>query len=272
MKRLSVVILLTVVAALGAAPASPRILVGANVLVDRQPTVAHMEDSVAVNPANKLNIIGASITVDRVNTRFIDKIYVSFDGGSTWRTHNLPNYDIYDSGDPEVAFGPDGTAYVFSLMRDFSTPRGLDEIQVYRSTDGGYTWSPPARMPEADYEKVAVDRTDSRYRASVYIFGPGFTRKEKRFHGHLILLHSRDGGRTFSPELVPTVGGSVNCKTFLDYIRIDYRVTRAYPAKWDGEMLEASLPADAFLHDDESEQSPSVRLFPSPPSPKRRTA
>lgn len=46
----------------------------------------------------------------------------------------------------------------------------------------------------------------------------------------------------------PTVGASINCKTFLDYIGVNYSVTRSYAATWNEKdnMIEVTLPAEAF--------------------------
>jgi hypothetical protein len=70
----------------------------------------------------------------------------------------------------------------------------------------------------------------------------------------------------------PTVGASINCKTFLDHIGVDYSATRAYPATWNKEesLLEVVLPEAAFKAN-EDEPNRQVRLL-SEGSSRRRTA
>lgn len=61
----------------------------------------------------------------------------------------------------------------------------------------------------------------------------------------------------------PTVGASINCKTFLDHIGVSYKTTRAYPTRWNAQdnLLEIDLPEDAFQ---EEAATDSVQdLFPS---------
>lgn len=45
-----------------------------------------------------------------------------------------------------------------------------------------------------------------------------------------------------------TAGATVNAKTFLDTIGLDYSETRQYPANWNAEegLLEVPLPAERF--------------------------
>lgn len=68
------------------------------------------------------------------------------DGGRSWRQAPLPGVSVATGGtaprvsDPVVAFGPDGTVYVSTLLVSLGCDSG---IAVSRSTDGGRTFGAP---------------------------------------------------------------------------------------------------------------------------------
>lgn len=105
------------------------------------------------------------------------------DGGRTWHHQPLPHLSKPQGGrwdgasDPTVAFGPDGTVYISSLLTSDACPNGLG---VSRSTDGGVTFSDPvlvdsdpvcSQVHSDDKEIIAVDTSrSSPHYGRVYLF------------------------------------------------------------------------------------------------------
>lgn len=94
---------------------------------------------VAANPRNPKNLIGTAIGSDPL--RDDCKVYVSFDGGYSWKEISLQELPKSGSGDPQVAFGADGAAY-FSALGYSLGDDGKQHfvVNVFRSDDGGLNW------------------------------------------------------------------------------------------------------------------------------------
>src|SRR3954453_10415036 len=111
------------------------------------------EPSIAVNPANPLNVVAAYQEGRRANGGDATNGYAtSFDGGATWTSGELPKLTtqitpkgVFErASDAVVAFGPDNTVYANSLIFDQDTSNGLRSgMAVNVSKDGGKTWSDP---------------------------------------------------------------------------------------------------------------------------------
>ncbi len=168
-----------------ARPRAEIVLVGgvANQQVTVDPVTRQANElSIAVNPTNPLNIIatGKDYTQPYAGDCVWDGIYVSHDGGATWKNDNLVGSPwkaradaaagktpelhqalsrFYCATDPVVAFGPDGSAYwaVMPYQCDTASgsttgaeaipPGGLNDwfwtcsaIYVLASHDGGDSW------------------------------------------------------------------------------------------------------------------------------------
>jgi len=111
------------------------------------------EPTLAANPTNPNNLVTAWIQ------DFFDAIVVawSMDGGAHWSTVVPPqkfctDFDVstlqleqYTTAlDPWLSFGPDGTAYLSSVVSNSLDLNIGGAIVVNRSFDGGQTWSPPS--------------------------------------------------------------------------------------------------------------------------------
>jgi len=120
-------------------PATKQILVGPNVLVSRESNYPNVELMLAVNPNNPQNLVGTAIVTTSVGDHCT--IYVSMDGGSTWRFVDFPILPEDGTGDPQVAFGVDGTAY-FTALGQRADQQGKKHmvLDLFRSSDGGLTW------------------------------------------------------------------------------------------------------------------------------------
>lgn len=187
---------------------APKITVGPNMLVSRDGDFPHAELSVAVNPRNPKNILGAAITASRPEGyAWACKTYASTDGGGSWVDSSIREQLEFGGGDPQVGFGLHGTAYFTALALvkdDNGNPRG--GLFFYRSEDGGKTWQKPANLGYSyDHEVMTVDQTFGKYAGRVYIstlYGkyPEYT---------VGVFRSDDDGRTFTGPVDAASGKGV---------------------------------------------------------------
>jgi hypothetical protein len=103
--------------------------------------------------------------------------YYSTNGGRTWHDNGaLPGLDPGPNGvvsDASIAFGPGGTAYVSVLFWDGGYTSG---VYVYRSRDGGKTFSAPVQVyldtdggVLNDKPWIAVDTSHGPNRGTIYV-------------------------------------------------------------------------------------------------------
>lgn len=128
------------------------------------------EVTLAVDPTDPDNLLAAAkdYTLGRASGcgtyRVWAGIYHSTDGGRTWSNELLSAGGIMSSyaclSDPVLAFGPDGTAYFFALGLN---PGVTDDLLVFRSDDGGTTWTRLPRIARnSDKQWAAVDQETGR--------------------------------------------------------------------------------------------------------------
>jgi hypothetical protein len=127
------------------------------------PSNDRSESAIVANPNDPYHLIGSSKKFTDPHTYAFSLVaYCSFDGGQSWTEAPplvlLNTGDVDDAGvmwtgdpvvgvsDPAVAFDDLGNAYLAGLM--FGVPSMADPyhflgMSVYKSTDGGRTWSLP---------------------------------------------------------------------------------------------------------------------------------
>ncbi len=148
---------------------------------------AEVEPSVAVNPSNTDNLIGAW-QQDRWSNGAARGLSsgISLDGGKTWTQHLIPfsrcsggtrfNGGNYERAtDPWVSFSPNGTAHVMALALNRAA-NSQNAMLASRSTDGGLTWSTPASLivdPDGiaffnDKNSITADPGDSNFVYAVW--------------------------------------------------------------------------------------------------------
>src|ERR1051325_996052 len=177
--------------------------VGPNVQISHGfPRLAHYEPLAAGDPDHSGRMLACSEVEHMDHAARSQHCYASFDNGKTWSAVlELDEGPL--TGDPTVTYGRGDTAYVIALSVPTQlTPRDstLKSLTVvYRSADGGRTWSKTASFPFIDREYVIVDKTNSKYAGRVYINGVASTggvdgggRSSMHFY------YSDDGGRHFS--------------------------------------------------------------------------
>jgi hypothetical protein len=106
-----------------------------------------VEPDVAVSPKNPLVAVAVAHDGRYPDGGAVDISYAwTHDGGRSWHHAPMPYLTKAVGGswdrvsDPVVAFGPDGTVYVSTLLISLQCPSA---VGVSRSTDGGRTFSPP---------------------------------------------------------------------------------------------------------------------------------
>lgn len=135
-----------------------------------------VEPSIAVNPTDPLNAIavyqegrfdgGGAVTNGYATT---------LDGGRTWTHGHIPGVTKLTGGpydrasDPVVDFGPDGTAYMNSLVTSEAGPLSM-ALNVSR--DGGRTWEAPTFFAEL-LASLGVTGVDKNWMVVDRGTGPG---------------------------------------------------------------------------------------------------
>src|SRR5262245_50875815 len=198
------------------------------------------EVSVAINPKNPDNILGASFQSGRPPRPSAGSYpYLSMDGGKTWKTVQTPNTDNFTQGDDVVVFANDGTAYhahlSFAGIRAARPQRADNAIAINTSRDGGLTWTdavPTVRhinsvTPFEDKPGIIVDNApNSPNKGHIYVAWTRFDvygSSNPEHKSQIYFSRSTNGGLSFSaPIRISDTGG--------DCVDSDNTVEGAVPA------------------------------------------
>jgi hypothetical protein len=202
-----------------------------------------VEPDVAVSPRNR--DIAVSVSHDG---RYPDGGAVAIayawthDGGQSWHDGALPGLTTTTGGryarasDPVAAFGPDGTAYVSTLLIDI--PGCASAVAVSRSTDGGRTFGGPVLVHTSESCTVYSDDKNwlvadtspaSPYRGRLYQFWTPFTLDEQgnTITAPQVLRWSDDRGETWS-DTVTVSDAVVDSQNSQPAIQPDGTITDTY--------------------------------------------
>jgi len=181
------------------------IIVGPNVRVSKaRGDLEHNEVLLAADPSDPTRLLGCSMGFSSQLNKLISLAYVSIDGGKSWEFAVSNDTGIL-SGDPSCTFGTRDSAYFSAIERNET---GSQELMVYRSRDGGKTWSPPVKMlgsaPLVDRPYVIVDHSGGRYQRRVYVHGQiqQQTVDGENIGRSIALWRSLDGGATYEGPIV----------------------------------------------------------------------
>ena len=186
-------------AALSSTSARVSSRVGANVRVTHDGYREHVGPSVAANPRHPRQLLVACQASPVIPERIVT--YLSFDAGASWRSGGVPPQpEAGPAGDDvTVAFDAHGRGYVCATRSGHGpnvNPANLDAtraIYVWRTDDGGRSFSPPVTLVEGqycDHPWIATGQGRTSGEQDVYVaWGAGAS------HTALDLTHSADGGR-----------------------------------------------------------------------------
>src|SRR2546421_10945390 len=198
------------------------------------------EVAIAINPKNPDNLVGASFQTARPPLPLAGSfIYVTMDGGLTWKTVAPQDPQNYIQGDDAMAIASDGTAYHAHLSFDgirVQRPRRAESgIIVSASRDGGLIWADPVPAidhinsvtPFEDKPGIVTDNAStSPSKGNVYLAWTRFDvygSPDPPCHSQIYFSRSTDGGKTFArPFRISDTGG--------DCLDSDNTVEGAVPA------------------------------------------
>ena len=184
-------------------------IVGQNIQVSKAfPDLAHYENLAVADPKDSRRLITCSMVYrnERALSTF-QFCYASFDSGNTWAP-TLKVVEGRGNGDPTIAYGHSDNVYVVSLMSkdldkpkepDPDAPRDVAKTVVYRSNDGGRSWSESSRFQFIDRPFIDTDKTNGRYAGRVYIVGQGSVKgiSGSQSHFSMQMFRSLDDAKTF---------------------------------------------------------------------------
>ncbi|HKG26773.1 MAG TPA: hypothetical protein VKB09_14080 [Thermomicrobiales bacterium] len=181
-----------------------------NVQVTDAADLAHVEPSVAVNPANPKNLLAATQLLPEPGPGPTTLgAYASFDGGRIWQDVGpLPLPTGTNTGDDvTVAFDADGHGFICAMVTSEEggqMSRDDRNVAIWRTDDGGRTFAAPVLAVShqfVDHPWLAVDPVSG----ALYL---AWVADEHASEG---FTRSTDGGATFDPPRnVATPPGSVS--------------------------------------------------------------
>lgn len=181
------------------APGSFRIVVGPEVRVSRDPNRPHTELLIAASPRDVNNLVAAAMTSPARAGGFSVTVFSSHDAGNTWTSYEPPRLQEAGGSDELLAFGPTGTAYFLPNVSPLTNPPQPGErpgYDMYRSADGGTTWSlSQTQAASGDRPMAAVDLTRGPHRGNLYLTVEGR------------VFRSTDDGRTMTDTFTLPTGG-----------------------------------------------------------------
>ncbi len=122
------------------------------------------ETTIAINPLNPDNMVIAWRRFEPFEPGIKQGGYgYSFDGGQTWTNGVLPVLPSTERTDPVLDVDSQGNFYYQSLAHG-----ALDKVSVFKSSDGGVTWSDPVHQFSGDKNWIAIDKTGSASNGIIY--------------------------------------------------------------------------------------------------------
>ncbi|OPX18537.1 hypothetical protein BXT86_00665 [candidate division WOR-3 bacterium 4484_100] len=162
------------------------------------------EEQIVINPLDTTNLVAVWRDF-RLGYRRVGYGY-SFDGGLTWNQNLFPLGSYPRDSDPGITCDTAGT--FFAVILSFNSTSEPNGLFVYKSTDGGMSWSEPVTVIDGvpnvfeDKELIACDRSGGPYTGNLYVAWTRFG-----YTTEILMCRSTDGGNSFvGPVTVSDVG------------------------------------------------------------------
>lgn len=121
------------------------------------------EPSITISPINPNNIVIGWRRFDPLATTKQGGYGYSFDGGLSWNNGVLPMLPSQQRTDPSLDSDSQGNIYYQSMAHG-----GVNSSSVFKSSDGGATWSDPVHQFVGDKNWIAVDKTSGGSNGFIY--------------------------------------------------------------------------------------------------------
>jgi hypothetical protein len=163
-----------------------------------------VESFLAVNPADSDNLIAAAMGVSSDESL----VYTSRDGGATWQPATWDEGTVFLGGDPMIAFDGNGRAFFTTI-----TP----EFQVWRSDDGGASWTGPTQVPGRSFDRQWVAASPTARGTATLVHAASKTpRRDNSRIDDIAVTVSPDGGVSFpEPRIIRPDSGYLHTVTDL---------------------------------------------------------
>lgn len=186
-----------------------------------------VEPYLVAHPSDPSHLLGGVIVIDE-GEAYHCAAFVSFDGGHSWRRHDFP---VRECADPWIVLREDGTALFAGLGAVEGLSDDVSGVYVFRSEDGGRTWSEePVHLGDGhDHQTLVVDDSESRFAGSFYLLSVQGTREEITGgdRSTVFVARSDDGGRSFNePTLI--IPSNLNLNTMTPVVLADGTLAVSY--------------------------------------------
>lgn len=150
------------------------------------------EPSLAVSPLNPANVVVGWRKFDQPATGIRNGGFAtSFDGGNSWSVGQLPALPTESRTDPVLEVDSQGNFYYQSMLLPYSI------TSVFKSTDGGGSWSSPVDQFYGDKNWMVIDKTGGASDGHIYsIWRPGEPNPDPNYVPRYF-IRSTDGGLSY---------------------------------------------------------------------------
>src|SRR5215813_2303222 len=191
----------------------------------------HDEPTIAISPVDNRIMVAASKVIVGGNDdpiRSVSRVayYSSSDAGSTWASGGLltletPQTTYQLASDPTVAADTEGNFYLCVLMSSLSSSGKFDNgIYVYKSSDGGRTFSQPLpvffdinnttnpKLLDKPYMIIDTSPT-SPFKNSIYVAWVGIYPLDTPYPQAIRIAHKRPADSQFSDQQMISHTGQI---------------------------------------------------------------